>query len=641
MKKFIKNLCLAGILATSFMFCGCNTPPVTPGEPTPPPTHWYGDKLGGGGIVAEEYIPTPRTSNFLDEIDKITTPTHSIDTTSIPTSAINITDTLQADGQKFCYLIDTPGEYYVEGNLFLSDGATANTPENIKIQQNCTIYFKNAHLATDFDVEIIKITKDVDANLVMVNDTENTFISTHYETKGISYRGDKSSTPEETATHTLSILGRGTMKITSSSDCINSKGGLFIDSTDLDLYSIRGKGLKANNLAINSATGTIHTVDSDVIQVEIQKFADLTEAPNLDIATFYQDGHAVVQNSTLSLTADGDGDCIQADSMIHLINNNMTFKTNGGAPEHINQISSDNAHGKGLKAGPIKIGPDKAEVVSDLYAICIESGTYEFNTHDDAINSRGDLYVLGGTFTVAAGDDSFHAEKLNLFRQKSQNIPILVNIDRCFEGLEGQYLEIYDGHFTINCVDDGLNAASNNLYQDDFDPTCYIYVDGGEFFIDALGDGIDGNGVVLLKGGKITALGPADRSPDAAMDSGGGILANGTEIFAVGSKQLVETPAQNSTQNVISYASNDIIPANTRLLFKNSAGDILLECTTTRSSQSIIISSQQIIGKHQLADSQPDNKATYTYTLEANDVVLATIEITTTLTILDSNGVKK
>ncbi len=110
---------------------------------------------------------------------------------------------------------------------------------------------------------------------------------------------------------------------------------------------------------------------------------------------------------------------------MHILSGTIDITTNGGAPSKITETSSDNADGKGIKAGTIEYavadedlsaelakgdredtGEDEdgmsiVEILDyDYYSIIIDGGTIAVNSNDDAIHSDGDMIINGGTIVV-------------------------------------------------------------------------------------------------------------------------------------------------------------------------------------------------------------------------------------------------
>ena len=96
-------------------------------------------------------------------------------------------------------------------------------------------------------------------------------------------------------------------------------------------------------------------------------------------------------------------------------------------------------------------------------------GTLNINSTANGITSKDDLKVTGGTYNITSKEDAIEA-----------------NDSIC----------VYDGSFTINSEKDGLHSENSD------DTTVgYIYIEGGNFKIDAAEDGVQATTVLMINGG--------------------------------------------------------------------------------------------------------------------------------------------
>jgi hypothetical protein len=220
------------------------------------------------------------------------------------------------------------------------------------------------------------------------------------------------------------------------------------------------------------------------------------------------------------------------------------------------------------------------------------------NTADDSIHSDGNVTITGGTFTINSGDDGIHADQyLNLGTKDASNNLINVNIEKSNEGLEGAYVYIYSGTYTVYASDDGINSAG------DTDTECqpggngnqpggqggnpgrpggrnfvrnlrgrrlaecnsfHMYIYGGEIFINAGADGLDANGNIEISGGNITVWGAASGSDGDPIDMDGTLTITGGTLLAGGNQAMTQLDrvAKNSQQYISSsssYSTNNIV----------------------------------------------------------------------------------
>ena len=241
------------------------------------------------------------------------------------------------------------------------------------------------------------------------------------------------------------------------------------------------------------------------------------------------------------------------------------------------------------------------------YCLVVDGTELSVNSYDDALHvNNGNAFVLSGNITLTTLDDGLTAD--GLVRISGGRIKVASS----YEGIEGAYVEIVGGVVDVTSSDDGINAAS-----DDTSIVEHIIIDGGTVTVNADGDGLDSNGTILISGGTIMVQGPTSGG-DGGLDADGGILVNGGTLFVVSSAGMVETPASNSSQCVISYAQNTQIAANTEIKLVDASGNTIVSAKTAKTCQSVIVSSGEIASGS-------------TYTLYVGDVATQ-ITITSTIT---------
>ena len=148
---------------------------------------------------------------------------------------------------------------------------------------------------------------------------------------------------------------------------------------------------------------------------------------------------------------------------------------------------------------------------------------------NDAINAEALLDIPSGSLTVNAGDDAIHSDlTLNIGAEGKEGPAI--DIQSCYEGLEGACVNIYSGDITIRSTDDCINAADPDLK----DVTFAVNIIGGK--IDAYtsgGDGFDSNGDLTISGG-IVSVWTASTADNQPLDADGTVTVSGGTVLAAG-----------------------------------------------------------------------------------------------------------
>lgn len=165
-------------------------------------------------------------------------------------------------------------------------------------------------------------------------------------------------------------------------------------------------------------------------------------------------------------------------------------------------------------------------------SVVIYDGNFTINSNDDGIHAEnsedttvGYVYIGDGDFTITAVDDAIHAT--TILQIEDGNFVL-----NAAEGLEATYIRINDGTVVINANDDGINAANKSTIS-----TPTIEINGGNITIE-MGQGdtdaVDSNGNIYMNGGSINinAQSPFDYDGQAQYN-GGTVIVNGNEINTI------------------------------------------------------------------------------------------------------------
>jgi len=161
-------------------------------------------------------------------------------------------------------------------------------------------------------------------------------------------------------------------------------------------------------------------------------------------------------------------------------------------------------------------------------SIAVADGSFTItNCHDglhaenDDDDSVGYIYICGGSFDITAADDGIHAT--TIFQMDDGKLTI-----SAAEAIEATWVQINGGTINIEASDDGINGSHKSTAYD----VC-VEINGGDITI-VMGQGdtdaIDSNGNLYINGGtiNITAQSPFDYD-GVAEKNGGTIIVNGSE----------------------------------------------------------------------------------------------------------------
>ena len=210
----------------------------------------------------------------------------------------------------------------------------------------------------------------------------------------------------------------------------------------------------------------------------------------------------------------------------------------------------------------VKIILNGVNINSSINAIVFEDGYELINTVIDK-----DPYIIRNFYFNNSGaqiiiaDDSIN--KLYGTEDGKKNGAIFSNITFHITGEEKgngklyitshkEGIEVYKhicisgGYINVAADDDGINSKTNR--------DSIIYIKGGKILVNSglgdEGDGIDGNGYVIIDGGEVISA--SKPIADSGLDSNSGTFINGGTVYAVGtSMDMAEEESEQSTMNLI------------------------------------------------------------------------------------------
>jgi hypothetical protein len=378
---------------------------------------------------------------------------------------------------------------------------------------------------------------------------------------------------------------------------INGNGTLIVSAN----YN---NGIQSNDdLKITGGNITVHAVNDgikgrDSIAV---KDANITVNAGADGMQSNNDedsgkGYVSIESGTINIAAGEDG--IQAETSLIISGGNITISSGGGSVnsssgntwgdwgprgmENNADSSSSSGSAKGIKAG---------------VDITISGGTISIDSSDDSIHSNDSLTIRDGDIILASGDNGIHSDS-SLEIDGGD-----VSIAKCYEGIESAVITINDGSIDVVARDDGINAAGgadgssingrpgqNNF---NFSGDNYLYINGGDIVIDAIGDGLDINGSIDMTGGVVIINGPTSNN-NGAVDYLGTFKITGGSLVAAGSSGMAQAPSTSSTQYSVMVNFSAAQSAGTMVHIETEGGQDILTFVLTKAYQSVVLSSPEL-----------------------------------------------
>jgi hypothetical protein len=266
------------------------------------------------------------------------------------------------------------------------------------------------------------------------------------------------------------------------------------------------------------------------------------------------------------------GDAIQAADVL-ITGGSFDIISGGGS---LSNVSADFS-AKGVKA---------------TVSLTINDGDFVINSADDAVHSDGTITINGGSLVLSTGDDGIHADSSIIINNG------YIKITKSYEGVEAPIIIINGGNTHVVSSDDGVNIGVDlrvipppsqpGTRLSVYSGTDYLYINGGYLFVNALGDGIDSNGAVIMNGGVVIVDGPSsDRA--SALDHVAFNITNGY-LAAVGSSFMAMPLGELSTQYSVMMNFQTAIQAGTLICVRESNGDEVFTFQPTKQYQSIVFS---------------------------------------------------
>ncbi|SDA18292.1 protein of unknown function [Ruminococcus sp. YE71] len=320
------------------------------------------------------------------------------------------------------------------------------------------------------------------------------------------------------------IVIEGENTLTDAEDPANEDSADETAAADFEGAAVK---IKSNANVVFSGSGTL-TADGSACKNGIKggEGADITvsEGVTLNVKAvnnaLSSDGSVTVNGGTLDLTADGDG-----------------LKS---SPDEDDETSEAVVN---INGGDITISAGDDGIVADG-ELNITGGNISVTSADDAIHLNGtdggeSLNILGGNITINAGDDGIHSDYLLNIGSGDGNGPTIV-VENSYEGFEGAVVNLNGGSGSIRSTDDGVNAANGDLTGYSFE----LNITGGEWYINADGDGLDSNGDINISGGYTEVFG-SSMGDNAALDYGDfncNFNVTGGTVIGVGMSQMATSP---------------------------------------------------------------------------------------------------
>lgn len=232
-----------------------------------------------------------------------------------------------------------------------------------------------------------------------------------------------------------------------------------------------------------------------------------------------------------------------------------------------------------------------AKAIKSTTDVTISGGTFKIDSADDAIHSNNSITIDGGDITITSGDDGIHSDTALTINNGK------INITKSYEGIESAVVTVGGGDIHVVASDDGMNAGGGNdgSSPNNFNNSgnCSLNINGGNVVIDSIGDSLDANGSIYMKGGTVIVNGPTSDG-NAALDYDETFEISGGFLVSAGSSGMAQGASDTSTQYSIIMNYPQVQSASTLVHLEDSEGKTITTFAPSKDYQSIVITSPEI-----------------------------------------------
>lgn len=579
-KKLICLLC-ALILSTACFAC---TASAGSGSGNNPPDFPCGgtDIPGGGGQGGSDSSVGVDDGDFPEsgEITPVETEdeTHNFELTSESNGVYTFTcsDCSKTSTLTVAYVSGTAGAYSLTGNTLTFSGITEKSEYSLSGEFYGNILIDGGENKLTLDLEGVKISSYTECPIYASGDKLTLSAKKGTENYIIDYRAEVT---DETAVSAcvysecdLALQGKGTLKIKSvnnngvhskddlevknlalqvecKDNALKGNDGVTVESGTLTLIATLGDGIKTSNSSVSSKgnkKGTV-TLSGGVVSIYssrdgIDAAYDVvinqnTESLILEIFTDKYSKYSEESASSSTQSAASSSENAGAKAEILAGFGGPGGGNPGGNPGGGNPGGNQGGGQGGFNDGNTDKGDYSTKGIKAGNVITISGGEIAVTSYDDAVHanggetleneqtSLGNVEISGGTLTLYTCDDGVHADGTLAVSGGT------IKIARCYEGLEGAYVNISGGDISIISSDDGVNGTATS--------GAGITVAGGTLYVYAGGDGLDSNstdsyGGIIFTGGNCVII--STGNSDSAIDTERGYKYEGGRILAIGNR---------------------------------------------------------------------------------------------------------
>ena len=451
------------------------------------------------------------------------------------------------------------------GTYVLSGSCSSGSITVAKKSGDVTLSLNGLSLTNTADEAAISVKNNSYVTLFLTEGSENVISDA---------AGDDSYTHKHCISSKLDLTIEGSGKLTvngNRKNGIKSDAGLFVKEGVSLTINCADNGMAADDVMELAADSiSITTVSGDAIRSLPDEITDSARS----IIT--------IDGGNYDISAGADG--IQVSGNLIINDGSFDITTGGGSQV---TLSEDADSCKGLKSAS---------------TISVNGGDFTINSADDAIHSDDCVYLTGGNFDIKTGDDGAHADSCLYvgYGDDGKDSDLYINIEESYEGLEGGNVYLNYGNVYVTASDDGVNAAGGSSNgtdpgssrEDQFTPggpggksgpgmasvaadssDYNIFINGGNYYVNVSGDGLDSNGSITVTGGNVVVFGQQSGGDNDAIDFDGTLTLNGGRLFGAGGTGMQSFTSVSGSQSYIDKKLT--VNKGSYIIVKDNSGNVV------------------------------------------------------------------
>ena len=279
---------------------------------------------------------------------------------------------------------------------------------------------------------------------------------------------------------------------------------------------------------------------------------------------------------------------IDASDSMEIGNGNITINAKNDSI-HVNDTLE-------ISGGKLTLASESKKGISAHGDIVIDDGDIDITKSTEGIETKQIMTINGGDISVIASDDGFNAggNGMDNMRggfgggQRTDMQPDDNMTPSDMRGGRPMMMQDMQNSEMSEIPNDGFGIGRNST---EISTEHHIQINGGTIYINAVNDGIDSNGSLVIDGGDIIIEGPPRAGGgEMGLDTDGALIINGGDVLATGSS-INTTGANQNTANINLSAE---VTAGELFEIRNAEGETIASFTVSSPFSAILYSSDKL-----------------------------------------------